>query len=127
MLKKLLDYKIGTSRCREEIRTDSPWIYEAQDKKNACHFDCATNVKMKENIQSWWDTETYTSEVDVVRLSKKELQAQKRPTNTAALLQPAVWSRNAVELTTAYPNNQMQLSLGWSLLIMTMIPKGPKN
>ena len=32
---------------------------------------------MAENIQTWWDIETYPSKINLVSQSRKELQAQK--------------------------------------------------
>ena len=42
-----------------------------------CHFASTEDVKVAENIQSWWDIETYASKTKVVSQSKKEQQAQK--------------------------------------------------
>ena len=46
-------------------------------RQNVCHFASTEYVKMAENIQSWWDIETYASKINVVSQSRKELQAQK--------------------------------------------------
>ena len=46
-------------------------------RQNVCHFAFTEDVKVAENIQTWWDIETYASKINVVSQSKKELQAQK--------------------------------------------------
>ena len=46
-------------------------------RQNVCHFAFTADVKVAKNIQTWWDTETYASEINVVIQSKTELQAQK--------------------------------------------------
>ena len=51
--------------------------------QNVCHFASRVGVKMAENIQSWWDIETYASKVNVVSQSKKEQEAQKFLESTA--------------------------------------------
>ena len=45
--------------------------------QNVCHFASTEDVKVAENIQKWWDIETYASKINVVSQSKKEQQAQK--------------------------------------------------
>ena len=45
--------------------------------QNVCHFASTEDVKMAENIQSWWEIETYASKINVVSQSEKEQQAQK--------------------------------------------------
>ena len=40
--------------------------------QKVCHFASTEDVKVAENIQSWWDIETYASKVNVVSQSKKE-------------------------------------------------------
>ena len=45
--------------------------------QNVCHFASTEDVKVAENIQSWWDIEIYASKINVVSQSKKEQQAQK--------------------------------------------------
>ena len=52
-----------------------PW--RARDDQNVRHFALTEDVKVAENIQTWWDIETYASKINVVSQSKKELQAQK--------------------------------------------------
>ena len=46
-------------------------------RQNVYHFACTEDVKVAENIQSWWDIETYASKINVVSQSKKELEEQK--------------------------------------------------
>ena len=45
-------------------------------KQNVCHFAFTEDVKVAENIQTWWDIETYASKINVVNHSKKKQQAQ---------------------------------------------------
>ena len=45
--------------------------------QNFCHFASTEDAKVAENIQSWWDIETYASNINVVTQSMKEQQAQK--------------------------------------------------
>ena len=45
--------------------------------QNFCLFAFTEDVKVAENIQSWWDIETYASKINVVSQSKKEQQTQK--------------------------------------------------
>ena len=45
--------------------------------QNVCHFASTEDVKVAENIQSWWNIEPYASKINVVNQSKKEQQAQK--------------------------------------------------
>ena len=45
--------------------------------QNVCHFASTEDVKVAENIQSWWGIETYASKINVASQSKKEQQAQK--------------------------------------------------
>ena len=51
--------------------------YDGQKKQNVCHFAFTEHMNVAENIQIWWDIETYASKISVVSQSKKELQAQK--------------------------------------------------
>ena len=46
-------------------------------RQNVCHFAFTEDVKVAQNIQTWWDIETYASKINVVSQSKKELQAEK--------------------------------------------------
>ena len=48
-----------------------------EQSQNVCHFASTEDEKVAENIQSWWDIETYDSKINVVSQSKKEQQAQK--------------------------------------------------
>ena len=55
----------------------SQWTHDGQRRQNVCHFAFTEDVIVAENIQTWWDIETYASKIKVVSQSKKELQAQK--------------------------------------------------
>ena len=79
-LQRPLDYKIGT---RSEpftvlrARMGSQWTHDGQKMTNIYHFAFTGDVKVAENIQTWWDIETYAFKINVVSQSKKERQAQK--------------------------------------------------
>ena len=45
--------------------------------QNVCLFALTEDVKVAENMQTWWGIESYASKMNVVSQSKKELQAQK--------------------------------------------------
>ena len=55
----------------------SQWTHDGQKKTKCLSFRLHEDVKLAENIQTWWDIETYASKINVVSQSKKELQAQK--------------------------------------------------
>ena len=80
-LQRALDYKIGTQSEPLAVLTEIGWVVSGPKKgnrrQNFCHFASTEDVKMAENIQSWWDIETYASKINVVSQSRKELQAQK--------------------------------------------------
>ena len=69
-IQRPLDYKIGTRSEPFAVLTELGWVISG-------HFSSTENVKVAENIQSWWDIETYASKLNVVSQSKKEQQAQK--------------------------------------------------
>ena len=55
----------------------SQWPMMGKRGQNFCHFAFTEEMKVAENIQTWWDIEIYASKINVVSQSKKELQAQK--------------------------------------------------
>ena len=55
----------------------SQWSMTGKKNQTVCHFAATDVVKMAENIQSWWDIETYAPKINVVSQSKKEQQTQK--------------------------------------------------
>ena len=55
----------------------SQCTHDRQKKTNVYHLAFTEDVKMAENVQAWWDIETYDSKINVVSQSKKELQTQK--------------------------------------------------
>ena len=75
---RLLDYRRGT---RSELPTELGWVVSGpmtdKRRENLGHFAFTEDVKAAENIQKWWDIETYASRFYVVSQSNKELQAQK--------------------------------------------------
>ena len=77
-----LDYKIGTRSEPFDVLTDLGWVVSGpmtgRRRQNVCHFAFTEDVKVAENIQTWWDIENYASKINVVSQSKKELQAHRR-------------------------------------------------
>ena len=80
-LQRPLDNKIGTRSESFAVVTELEWVVNGpmtgKRRQNVCHFAFIEDVKVAENIQTWWDIETYASKINVVSQSKKELQAQK--------------------------------------------------
>ena len=80
-LQRPLDYKIGTRSEPFAVLTELGWVVSgpmtAKSRQKVCHFAFTEDVDVAENIQTWWDIETYASKINVVSQSKKELQAQK--------------------------------------------------
>ena len=80
-LQRPLDYKIGTRNEPFAVLTELGWVVSepttSKRRQNVCHFTFTEDVKVAENIQTWWDIETYASKINVVSQLKKELQAQK--------------------------------------------------
>ena len=85
-LQRPLDYKMGTQSEPFAVLTKLGWVVSGpmtgKRRQNVCHFAFTEHVKVAENIQTWWDIETYASKINVVSQSKKELQAQKMLENT---------------------------------------------
>ena len=80
-LQRPLYYKIGTRSEPFAVLTELGWVVSGpmtgKKRQNVCQFAFTEDVKVAENIQTWWDIETYASKINVVSQSKKELQAQK--------------------------------------------------
>ena len=80
-LQSPLDHKIGKRIEAFAVLTELGWVVSGpkmgKRRQNVCHFALTEDVKVAENIQTWWDIETYASKISVVCQSKKELQAQK--------------------------------------------------
>ena len=80
-LQRPLDYKIRTRSELFAVLTELGWVVSGpmtgKRRQIVCHFAFTEDVKAAENIQTWWDIETYASKINVVSQSKKELQAQK--------------------------------------------------
>ena len=80
-LQRSLDYKLGTRSEPFAVLTDIRRVVGGpmmvKRRQYACLFAFTEDVKVAENIQTWWDIETYASKINVVSQSKKELQAQK--------------------------------------------------
>ena len=80
-IQRPLDYKIGTRSEHFAVLTELGWVVSGpmtgKKSQNVCHFASTEDVKVAENIQSWWDIETYASKINVVSQSKKKQLAQK--------------------------------------------------
>ena len=48
-----------------------------KNRQRVCHFAFKEDVKLAENVQTWWDIETYASKIGVISQSKKEVLIQK--------------------------------------------------
>ena len=76
-----LDYKIGTRSEAFDVLTELGWVVSgpmtSNKRQNVCHFAFTEDVNVAENIQTWWDIETYASKISFVSQPRKELQAQK--------------------------------------------------
>ena len=79
-IQRPVDYKIGTRSEPFAVLTELGWVVSGpmtgKKSQNVCHFAFTEDVKVAENIQSWWNIETYASKINVVSQSKKEQQAQ---------------------------------------------------
>ena len=109
-LQRPLDYKIRTRREPFAVLTELGWVVSGpmtgKRRQNFRHFAFTEDVKVAENIQTWWDIETYASKIDVFSQSKKELQAQKM-----------------LESTTKFTGERYKVEMLWSELE----PNLPKN
>ena len=80
------DYKFGTRSEPFAVLTELGWVVSGpmtgKKSQNVCHFAFTEDLKVAENIQSWWDIETYASKINVSQ-SKKKQQAQKFLESTA--------------------------------------------
>ena len=86
-LQRPLDYKIGTRSEPFSVLAELGWIVSGpmmgNRRQDVFHFAFTEDVKVAEDIQTWWDIETYASKINVVSQSKKELQAQKMLESTS--------------------------------------------
>ena len=85
-LQRPLDYKIRTQSEPFAVLTKLGWVVSGpmtgKRRQKVCHFAFTEDVKVAENIQTWWDIEAYASKINVVSQSKKEPQAQKMSEST---------------------------------------------
>ena len=76
-----LDYRLETRSEPFAVPTELGWVISGPKtgnrRQSICHFAFTEDVKVAENIQKWWNIETYASKINAVSQSKKELQAQK--------------------------------------------------
>ena len=100
-IQRPLDYKIGTRSEPFAVLTELGWVVSGpmtgKKSQNFCHFASTEDVKVAENIQSWWDIETYASKINIVSQSKKEQQAQK-----------------FLEITTKFTGERYEVGMLWS-------------
>ena len=100
-LQRPLGYKIGTRSDSFALLTELGWVVSGpmtiKRRQNVCHFAFTEEVKVAENIQTWWGIETYASKINVVSQSKKELQAQK-----------------VLESTTKFTGERYEVGMLWS-------------
>ena len=97
-LQRPLDYKIGTRSEPFAALTELGWVVSGpmtgKRRQNVCHFAFTEDVKVAENIQTWWDIETYAS----MRQSIKEGTAGTEDAREYdEVYRRVVRSRNAVE------------------------------
>ena len=80
-IQRPLDDEIGARSELFAVSTELRWVVNGpmtgMKSQIVCHFASTEDVKVAENIQSWWDIETCASNTNVVSHSKKEQQAQK--------------------------------------------------
>ena len=76
-LQRPLDYKIGTRSEPFAVLTELGWVVSGpktgKRKQIVGHFTFSKDVKVAENIQTWWDIETCASKINVVSQSKKAM------------------------------------------------------
>ena len=99
-LQRPLDYKIGTRSELFAVLTELGWIVSGlmtgKRRQNVCHFACTEDVKVAENIQTWWDIETYASKINVVSV-KEGAAGTKDAKEYDEVHRRAVRSGNAVD------------------------------
>ena len=126
-LQRPLDYKIGTRSEPFAVLTELEWVVSGpmtgKGRQNVCHFAFTEDVQVAENIQTWWDIETYASKINVVNQSKKELQAQESTTKFRGERYEVgmLWSEPEPNL----PNNYSS-ALGQLYSLERRFQKGPK-
>ena len=80
-LQRPLNYKIGKRSELFAVLTELGWVVSepmtGKIRQTVFHFVFTEDVKEAENIQYWWDIETYDSKINVVTQSKTEVQRQK--------------------------------------------------
>ena len=63
-IQRPLDHKIETRNEPFAVLTEIGWVVSGPmtgKKSQVCHFATTEDVKVAENIQSWWDIETFAS------------------------------------------------------------------
>ena len=100
-LHRPLDYKIGTRSELFAVLTELGWVVNgpmtAKRRQKVCHLAFTEDVKVAENIQTWWDIETYASKINDVQSVKKSTAGTKDGTEYGEIYRRAVRSGNAVE------------------------------
>ena len=117
-LQRPLDYKLGTRSEPFAFLTQLGWVVSGpiagKRRQNVCHFAFTEDMKAAENIQIWWDIETYASKINVVSQSKKELLEQKMLESTTQFTGERyevgmLWSEPEPNLTNSHSSALTQL------------------
>ena len=62
-LQRPLDYKIGTRSRPFTVLSEIEWLVSGpmagKKRQKICHFIFTEDVNVAENIQKWWDIDTY--------------------------------------------------------------------
>ena len=73
-------HKTGTRSEPLAVLTEFGWVVSGpmtdNKSQNVYHFASTEDVKVAENIQSWWDIESFASKKNIVIQSKKKQEAQ---------------------------------------------------
>ena len=75
-LQRPLDNKIGTRSEPFAVLTELGWVISGpmtgKRRQNVCSFAFTEDVKVAENIQTWWDKETNASKINVASQSNND-------------------------------------------------------
>ena len=100
-LQRPLDYKIGTRSETFAVLTELGWVVSGpmrgKRRQNFCHFAFTEDMKVAENIQTWWDREIYASKNQRRQSVKEETAGTEDSREYDKVHRRAVRSGNAVE------------------------------
>ena len=117
-LQRSLHYVMGTQNELFAVLTEQVWAVSGtmtgKRRQNVSFFAFTEEVKVFENIQTWWVIETCASIFSVVSQSKKKLQSQKSKgaRDYDNVYRRVVWGGYALEWTGVKSTEQLQLILG---------------